>query len=716
MLSKIFQLIQVWLRFLWRQSTHSNEDESNSNPPPPIQEPEREPSKVCLGGLNRQIHTDIETDAPSNNRDQGSSANTYTDLGKDSTNSKQCKDAEPKTPHNTGGKREGRHTPTQQPPKDSVEAKRQFKPRLELICRQNHHSLQWELVLSADGECNISEVRHDGGELLGKRNGEYPIKSFARTLSITLENDEHLEFMLFDRTPMVFKLRNNWNGDGRMVRAITSGFYIVIVPKKWNRTGLVPFEPEGCTDPGFSAHSFSRKRSNSTGDVGGFEECEVALTKSGLMLTGDSVFDDSEDGELFVGAVPKLNLMLGGVWARVGKEATYGSGENFKPSERCLADVLQGQQGWFFVRVYDNDAKLLDSCEFRYLRDLREIRVNGERYSANTLLVPPSTGYSSMNLQFVGADETLMHPILATDGTNATVQPEGVLIVEPHPKNDAVSCNLVSGTSLVNTVIKLPRIWWQMKRDGGKSDEWHDTPLAMTRQEYREYANEGAAIQLRLPPRITTVRVGFDEELDRVYSPPKGGDDTELGLADFVDYSQIDQRPYKDASLNIQCDAAVLTLIRIIADPVPTIISFTAEPVEIVAGERAKLRWAIRNAESNGIVIDPRIGSVDSSGSMEVFPTETMTFTLKLTASGMDEVMKDLTLIVRSRTQPGEKLFACVKRTNGGYRRGKGFSRDEIHTAGLTIADASRLSITFDRRRKSAHRGNTKTIGRFIDA
>ena len=648
---------------------------------------------------------------------QSSGANAGTDSGEESTDAQQCEDARPKAPRGISGRRHGHQTQTQQPRKGDSEAKLQFTtPRPELICRQERGSLQWEVILSADDECNITEVRHDIGEPLAMLNGECRLSSFAGSLSIALEDGERREFTLFDDTPMMFKSRNNWDGDGRKVRAITSGFYVVIAPKEWKRTGHVPVEPEGCTDPGFLAHFF-RKRSKSAGDVGGFEECEVALTQSGVELTGDRVFDDSEDGELFVGAVPKLNPLSGVVWARVGEEANGGwPGENFKPSERYLADVLYRRQGRFFVRVYDDDAKLLDSSEFRYLRDLREIRVNGEPYSANTLLVPPSTGHSPAELQFVGADGATIHPILATDGTHATVQPGGVLIVAPHPNGDDVSCALASGTSRVDTVIKLPRIWWRMERDDGESYEWHDTSLTMTRQEFREYADANTTIQLRLPPRITSVSVGLDEELGRVYYPPKKGDETELPLADFVDYPQIYQRPYEDASLNVQCVEAVLTLIRVSADPMPDIVSFTSEPAAVAAGERATLQWVTRNAESNGVAINPGIGSVESSGSMAVAPTETKTFTLRLTASGMDDVTKDLTLTVRSRLQPGEKLFARVKRTDGGYRRGKGFSRGEIRAAGLTDADAARRSIPIDRRRRSTHRGNIETIGRSIDA
>ena len=129
------------------------------------------------------------------------------------------------------------------------------------------------------------------------------------------------------------------------------------------------------------------------GDFGGKA---IALTRSGFELIGASVFDDSEAGVLYVGDPPELCPTPDVVWVRVGRDEQRADwkGTNFSPAERSVADVLHGRQGRFYVRVYDADVRLLDSSQFRYLRDLREIRVNGEPYTANTLLVPSPAGHA----------------------------------------------------------------------------------------------------------------------------------------------------------------------------------------------------------------------------------------------------------------------------------------------------------------------------------
>ena len=290
------------------------------------------------------------------------------------------------------------------------------------------------------------------------------------------------------------------------------------------------------------------------------------------------------------------------------------------------------------------------------------------------------------------------------------MQPEGTVVVEPHPKGDHLACKLISNAGSVDIVIKLPRIWWQIERNG-ESDVWHGTSLAMTRQQFRGYADAGAAIRLRLPPRVASVGVGFDEDL-RQY-PAQSTEGRRCPLADFVDYSQIDQRLNSDASLNVQCDDAALKPIRVLADPLPEIISFKSEPGMVISGETATLRWVTQNAEAGGVVIDPGVGSVESTGSTPVAPNETTIFALRLSASGLDDVIGVVT--VKVQPELDAKPVPQVRGASGRLQRGKGFSRGELRAAGMTEADAARRSITVDKRRRSTHQANQDTIRRLID-
>ena len=753
MLSKIVQSLRVWVRRLWRRRTRLAKKKVNLYPFPKPQVPPREslevpqklvPPAKCKqrnldtdslesdhtrgaefanAGKNNQsdqIPTEIERITPVSDslkkvlsEDDARAENSDSPEGK-----RKKRNQSQRLPRKIGGRR---NRPAQAPPpaNDDARNKPTFTPRPELICRRSPGSWQWEVVLFAEEECNIVKILRDG-DPLDIVNGEYSLSSLNGSLSIDYKDKdrESEKLSLFDVAPLIFKLRNDWKGNGRKVRGITSGYFIVLVPKDWKRRGGAPVEPEECTDANFMAHYFYVKKGESPGNIGGFEGHGLTLTKTGFELVGHRVFDDCEDGELFGVSPPELKPASGVVWARVGEEREGGwKGENFKPAEQSLADVLNGRQGRFFVRVYDDGAKLLDHGELRYLRELREIRVNDEPYSANTLLVPPSAGHSPAEVQFVGTDGTAIQPKLGTAETYAAVQSRGILIVAPHPAGDCISCALQLGADRVDTVIKLPRIWWRMEQDGGGIDEWRDIPLAMTQQELRERSDADAVIRLRLPLRVPPVKVGFDEERDRTYRPQKNGDDTEaeIRLSDFVDYDQINQRLNKDALLNVQCGAKVMALIRVSADPVPMITTFTSKPTVIKTGETATLHWATQSAKAGSVAIDAGIGSVESSGSITVEPAETTTYALTLTVSGMADVTQTVTVKVHAQLQHERKLSARVKRRGGGWRWGRGFSRGELHAAGLTVADVLRWSIPVDMHRRSTHQVNIDTIRESMD-
>lgn len=46
----------------------------------------------------------------------------------------------------------------------------------------------------------------------------------------------------------------------------------------------------------------------------------------------------------------------------------------------------------------------------------------------------------------------------------------------------------------------------------------------------------------------------------------------------------------------------------------------------------------------------------------------------------------------------------------GKKRRGRGFSPNELKEAGLSAADAKKLGVRIDRKRKTAHEENIKTL------
>lgn len=55
-------------------------------------------------------------------------------------------------------------------------------------------------------------------------------------------------------------------------------------------------------------------------------------------------------------------------------------------------------------------------------------------------------------------------------------------------------------------------------------------------------------------------------------------------------------------------------------------------------------------------------------------------------------------------------IIPIITAQSGKEREGKGFSPDELKEAGLTAADARKLGIRIDRKRKTAHEENINTL------
>src|SRR5437763_15010988 len=64
----------------------------------------------------------------------------------------------------------------------------------------------------------------------------------------------------------------------------------------------------------------------------------------------------------------------------------------------------------------------------------------------------------------------------------------------------------------------------------------------------------------------------------------------------------------------------------------PVVSQFSAEPSSIERGQSATLRWVVSDATE--VSIDQGIGTVQSTGTRQVFPSNAITYTLTATGPG----------------------------------------------------------------------------------
>lgn len=603
-----------------------------------------------------------------------------------------------------------------QPGNQGTARRKSPSSRPELVCRKVPASATWAVIVSADEECLLAAV-HVEGKPLDFTRRQCRVPSLRGRVTVSCRDGQKHVIPLFEGDPLIFKLRKNWAGEGRRIARITSGYFIVVAPNSWPRTGRVPVEPDNCADPAFQAHYFHRDATPAYGGVDGLPEWGGSLLASGIELTGQHLYDDSDDGMLFVGDPPTLESSQEIEWARVGEETEPGWGQNFLPTDQSLSDILAGREGRFFLRVYNSEGSLLDSVSFRYVRDLRRIEIDGVEYAQDTVLVPRTTGYPPTEVCFVGIDGSTLTLVLRPQAPQAMTL-TGRVAVPPHPDADSISCSLGSGANALNISLDLPRIWWRLEDGRPDPGEWRDTPLVMTREEFRAHAYADGNISL-LSKRQASVRAGFDDKPDRPYSRTNEGDRIAIPLFHFVDYAQIDDRLNDDALFNVEYAGQIVPLVMISADPIhpiPEIVSFTTEPATIFAGQEANLAWTTRNAGDARVAINPEVGVVESNGASIVRPSRTTRYTLTLAVSGADEVVSTVTLAVDSPPGLGGQRAARVMSRKGGWRNGKGFSTGELRDAGLTKGEAANRSIPTDRRRRTSHPVNVEAVRKVLNA
>ncbi len=202
------------------------------------------PSSATSGDGGPTSGVEVDTDGHDHRDDDGEA----------SARSKGPKKA--KKPRRIGGRRTGMTS--------NAHVKRaSFTPRPELICRKTPGSVQWEIALSVHG--SATSVKQNG-EPLSPRNGSWPLARFAGDLSVNLKEGPPVTFLLLEQSPLIFKLKKDWRGDGRRVPRVTKGHFIVIAPVEWGvPLGRAPVEPECCSDRAFMAHYFFRDGTESRG-------------------------------------------------------------------------------------------------------------------------------------------------------------------------------------------------------------------------------------------------------------------------------------------------------------------------------------------------------------------------------------------------------------------------------------------------------------------
>ncbi len=538
-------------RFFGRpESAADNAPVNGSKPPDQGKSPKSDPSQLGVEPPNPESSTSSKNPVSPNSGD---------DIPGEDISLQEKPSIQRKTPKKIPGKRNERDT--QKPPKRERSPPEE-KP--ELICRETRDRSKWEIFLTApQGKSFV--VSQNKVELLAGDNDEYLLTNFKEKIHWTdNKNDEEIE-LFSDNQPLIFKLHKNWNNNGRHVPRISNGYYLVFTPRDWHRINEAPVSTSACTDRDFLVHYFY---SDGTGTTDGFKECISFIKRERFSLNGTTVADDANMGELYVGDIPKLGdseNWEGISWIQIGKEDGDTWAKNFNPSELNLADALQSREGWFFIRIYDENVKLIHSMDFRYLADLEKILVNGEPHHSDNIFTPDDNGYVGAVIQFAGEVR------VESENKDIAVNKDNTAIIDSLPNLDKTQWTLIGRNGQVTISLHLPRIWWQLVNSNTISDEWNDTPFEMSQGAFID--NRESVMIVRLPSAKREMWVSFGKfhqyDGGRKYDKDRKTSEARFDLREFCNHQQITEISSEESNLSIQCGSVDFPIVRILANKPP---------------------------------------------------------------------------------------------------------------------------------------------------
>jgi len=564
------------------------------------------------------------------------------------------------------GKRGGR--PRGSTKKSGTERSLEPKPRSpkpEIICWDEGGV--WIVGIEVPEKFETSRVAQND-ELLEQDTSDdslYPLKHIEGRVKVAWtagEQDGEIDIPIMDegRNYLVFKMRKDWKGLGRLVRRPTAGYYLIIAPQEWERheetSGTAPVAPEKVQINGYKAHFFVLRQNEDTAVAfinAKSERIQVETGSSRFQLVGKEISDSSEDmGPLFGEEPPRIKTIDEREWRNVGMVVVgeEGGGRNrwrtqFIPekgaNEQKMPDELTNQQGgWYFVRIYDNNDDLLESMDFRFITGLKGIQI------VNSKPLPEPDGYNDVIVQFIHQanckvepmDEEMFHALTIRRENDLTI-----ITIPPRPDYDKTHWILSDRNAKVKVTVLVERVWWCVGRLGVVPANWTGKTVSLSRKDFTAITDEALWVKFPRKRWISKIEVGFNRTKSRYYNVEVENEEIAVPLRDFCDAEEI-QNKQEEFAMKIWVSSDGTKTYEAIVLKIPAEVS---PPVEQKP---------------------PRV-----------------------------------------KPLPPRKLEAEVK-TRRGKRKGKGFSRNEVANAGLTMEDVKCLHIPYDKRRKSSHSWNMERL------
>lgn len=470
-----------------------------------------------------------------------------------------------------------------------------FRLKAEIICRKRER--QWmvivELPEAFSGNSNVTVFQNMTP--LTKDHESWPLEQVTGNVVVRWNEadiSEEKRIVLGEENYLLFKISGQNQNQGRRVKFLSTGIYLVITPDSWeldqSLVDLAPAAPESVSLIGYQAHFFIIDRSN--GGRIAFRTKEnkpisIETKEPSFELIGQLLNDaDKNKGPLFGINPPQIRALSDKEWMNVREVVIGEEGEDrskwrkvFNPEQGVIEqnlppEIVERKTGWYFLRFYDINEDLIESLDFRFIQALRAINIH--QFSP----LPSNTGHQTVSVELVHDPCFKVQPIKTL---SKSIQIEyknekTILGIPPNPVCDRICCLVDQGDGAqMELHILVERIWWAIGPEDKIPHEWKDKCLALSRIEFTPTSNKAIWIRFPHPRWIRTCHVGFEQVASRCFTVKVAENMIVVPFREFADTYEITERA-KDQHLKIwiQYDDKLQegTLVTISAD------SFTAKP------------------------------------------------------------------------------------------------------------------------------------------
>ncbi|MBI4178126.1 hypothetical protein HY522_01715 [bacterium] len=380
-----------------------------------------------------------------------------------------------------------------------------------------------------------------------QRPGRWPLIEPLGAVDV-VHGDLREPFTFPDELFRIFKLFGSQRGRGSYMKRLSRGRFLVVAPHDWEPASE-PSRRE-IQAPEYVVGARCRAHHVEVPDpIGGApvfitaagERQSLPTTEPGFELEGVPLENAHLDaGPLFGREPPRLRCVrdMGYAMAVVGEEGPRGGRRAWRHHAQDFEELrprlaAQGA-GWFFVRLYDDADDLIDSLDFRFSSQLREIQVGPHSP------MPAPDGHCTARVHLMHGPDCEVAPLTggAADGLSVTRTSDGCsLQIPPCPRYDETLWMIKERSDAeVEISLRVNRVWWSVADEDTShaTNAWGDRPLDLHVKDFA--ATSRRVLRVRVPhvSWARDVRVGMDpdQRLGLRHVPGRPGE-VELPLRDL---------------------------------------------------------------------------------------------------------------------------------------------------------------------------------------